>query len=268
MHAHRLTRSEAGASVVDPYDRPMHSRKGHDGAAAEVPGTGAADGADHRNGQFRRSGSRWRFAALLFLLCGLGAAAAIAADGDLLRFADRSNVSGPVAPLIATGAVALLLAAMIPRSVVAAGAGLLFGTWHGAGYVMAGAMLAAVLTFAVGRALGRDFVDTRRRAAVVNRWLDQHGLMGVFVLRLLPIAPFGLVSYAFGATRIRLRTFALATLMGIAPSTLVFATLGANALSPREPAFIVATSAALVLGAGGAAGATILRRRRAGAQGT
>ena len=53
----------------------------------------------------------------------------------------------------------------------------------------------------------------------------------------------------------------MATLLGIAPSTLVFATLGANAL--EKPVLIAATEAAVILGVGGAAGAAILRRRQA-----
>lgn len=131
----------------------------------------------------------------------------------VVALTDRLDAAGRFAPLLVV-VMAVLLAALIPRSGLAAGAGLLFGAWAGAGYVMAGALLGAVLAFAIGRWLGRDFLDARRRAAALNSWLDCRGLLGVFVLRLLPIAPFGLISYAFGATRVRLRTFTAATLLG------------------------------------------------------
>jgi uncharacterized membrane protein YdjX (TVP38/TMEM64 family) len=95
----------------------------------------------------------------------------------------------------------------------------------------------------------------------MNAWLDRRGMIGVLVLRLLPIAPYGLVSYVFGTTRVRATTFMTATLLGIAPSTLVFATLGANAFTPDEPAFVIATTGAMLLAVSGAVGVALLRRR-------
>ena len=99
----------------------------------------------------------------------------------------RAGVLAPVAIVIGTS---LLLAALVPRTVLAAAAGVLFGALPGAVYVMAGAMLGAVLAFEVGRWLGRDFVRGRRRAARLDRFLQRRGLLGVLTLRLLPVAPF------------------------------------------------------------------------------
>lgn len=120
---------------------------------------------------------------------------------------------------------------------------------------------ATVAAFGVGRYLGYDFVASRRHAAALNAFLHRRGLLGVLILRLLPIAPFGLVSYAFGVTAVRPATYLLATVIGIAPSTIVFASLGANALSPGTPAFAGSGAAALALTVLGVVGAHIVRRR-------
>ena len=170
----------------------------------------------------------------------------------------RAGVFAPVAIVVGTS---LLLASLVPRTVLAAAAGVLFGALPGAAYVMAGAMLGAVLAFEVGRWLGRDFVRGRRRAAGLDRFLQRRGLLGVLTLRLLPVAPFGLVSYGFGATAVRRPVYVTGTVLGIAPSTLIFATLGANAMTPASPAFVLSTVAAVVVAAGGLIGGRRLTRR-------
>jgi len=203
----------------------------------------------------------WRFACLVALLLALVAASLTGVLPDSAELSETIQGAGGFAPLLIIGGTALLLAAMIPRSVIAAAAGLVFGVWAGAGHVMLGALISAVAAFGVGRYLGYDFVASRRHAAALNAFLHRRGLLGVLILRLLPIAPFGLVSYAFGVTAVQPSTYLLATVIGIAPSTIVFASLGANALSPGTPAFAGSVAAALALTVLGVVGAHIVRRR-------
>ncbi|HEX8631782.1 MAG TPA: VTT domain-containing protein [Catenuloplanes sp.] len=203
----------------------------------------------------------WRFVCLVALLLALVAAGLAGALPDGAELAGTIRGAGAFAPLLIVGGTAALLAAMIPRSVLAAAAGMAFGLWAGAGYVMLGALISAVAAFAVGRCLGYDFVASRRHAAGLNAFLHRRGLLGVLVLRLLPIAPFGLVSYAFGVTAVPLSRYLLATVIGIAPSTIVFASLGANALSPGTPAFAGSVAAAVALAVLGLVGARVVRRR-------
>jgi uncharacterized membrane protein YdjX (TVP38/TMEM64 family) len=80
-------------------------------------------------------------------------------------------------------------------------------------------------------------------------------------MRLLPVAPFGLVSYAFGTTGVSLRTYLLGTAVGALPSTVIYASLGAAAMAPGSPAFAASVAAAVALGVG-TAGATAVARRR------
>ena len=207
------------------------------------------------------SSGRARFVALLVLV---GALAVSASTGVLPGFgamAGSLTDAGPLAPLAAVAITSMLVSAMVPRSIVAAAAGLLYGAPLGSAYVVTGALLGAMFSFEVGRRLGRDFLRGRRRVATVDRFLSHRGLVGVLALRLLPIAPFGLVSYGFGATAVRRVPFLLATVVGIAPSTIIFATLGANAMRPTSPAFIASTIAAVTFAAAGLAGARVMIRR-------
>lgn len=145
----------------------------------------------------------WRFAALLVLVVALAVAVLSGATPSATTVADLAHRTGAFAPLVIVAGTALLLAAIVPRTALAAAAGLVFGAPQGALYVLTGALLGAVIAFGTGRMLGRDFIRSSVRGATVDRLLERRGLFAVLVLRLLPIAPFGLVSYAAGSHRRR-----------------------------------------------------------------
>jgi uncharacterized membrane protein YdjX (TVP38/TMEM64 family) len=212
-------------------------------------------------GRPARVSGRVRFASLLVLLAALTVSASVGVLPGFGAMTGNPVDAGPLAPLAAVATTSLLVSAMVPRSVVAAAAGLLYGAPLGSAYVIAGAVVGAMFSFEIGRRLGRDFLRERQRIAAVDRFLSQRGLVGVLALRLLPIAPFGLVSYGFGTTAVRRVPFMLATVVGIAPSTVIFATLGANAMRPTSPAFIASMFAAVTFAVAGLASVRMLTRR-------
>ena len=203
-----------------------------------------------------------RMAILGFGIVTLAAGVFVLGVPQPQRLATAMAEMGAAAPLVIVAAVTILLAALVPRSALAAAAGLVLGPWLGSLYVLTGAGLAALLAFAAGRRLGRDFVATRSRLAGVDAWLTTRGAWGVAVLRILPIAPFGLVSYGFGTTGIRLRSYLLGTAAGAAPGTVVYASLGASAMKPGSAWFVASVAAAVVLAVGSIVGSAVVRRRR------
>jgi uncharacterized membrane protein YdjX (TVP38/TMEM64 family) len=207
-----------------------------------------------------------RLALLVVLVSSFAAAVAVSGVPEPAGLAAEVSGLGTAGPVVVVAASAFLLLALVPRSVLAAGAGLVFGPVAGGVYVLAGATLAALAAFAAGRALGRDFVASRDRLAAVDGWLTRRGVVGVALLRILPVAPFGLVSYGFGTTGIRVGSYLAGTAAGAAPSTFVYASLGDSALSPGSPGFLISVAAAALLAAGGAAAAAMLRRREPGSE--
>jgi uncharacterized membrane protein YdjX (TVP38/TMEM64 family) len=169
---------------------------------------------------------------------------------------------GPMGPVIVVTASALLLVVLIPRSILAAGAGLVFGSVAGALYALAASALGALTAFAVGRWLGRDFVASRTSVARLDAWVAGRGAWGVIVVRLLPVAPFGLTSYAFGTSGVSLGAYLIGTAVASVPSTLVYTNLGAAAMRPGSAAFLSSLAAAAVLAMGGVV-TTMMARRRA-----
>jgi uncharacterized membrane protein YdjX (TVP38/TMEM64 family) len=144
------------------------------------------------------------------------------------------GVVGPVAGVLVGAA---LLVALVPRTPVSMACGLLFGAALGALCALAVMAVAAAATFAAGRALGRDFMlrwaqrMAGRRAGraweALDRWIGREGTLAAAAVRAMPLAPYGLVGYAYGASGVRVRHYTLGTLVAGSPSAVTYALLGA-----------------------------------------
>jgi uncharacterized membrane protein YdjX (TVP38/TMEM64 family) len=141
---------------------------------------------------------------------------------------------GATAMVAAIALSVLLLSSLVPRSAISLACGALFGALTGTGCALLAAMLAAAATFAAGRWLGREFVaaKARGRLARLDSWLAGRGLLAVIAVRLLPVAPFGLVGYACGASAVRPRHYLLGTFLASVLPTFSYATIGSAATAP------------------------------------
>ncbi|MDX6742490.1 TVP38/TMEM64 family protein [Actinocorallia sp. A-T 12471] len=185
----------------------------------------------------RRPGVRFALlVAGVIVAAGLSAVALPGRDG----IAEAVDGAGALGPVLAVLGTSLLIMVMFPRTALAFVGGLLFGVGPGMAYVLGGALLGASCAFVVGRLLGREFVDgvlaarpdgwrgrIAARLAKLDGWLGRNGVIGVLTVRFLPIANFGLVSYAFGTSAARYRHFLVGTSIGAVPSTFGYAALGA-----------------------------------------
>ena len=181
-----------------------------------------------------------------------GIVGALAAAGSLLPLRDLPQAVaglGPAGPLAAVTGAALLLAALVPRTAVSLALGALFGAWSGAALAIGAAALGGAATFTAGRALGREYLASRGwvRWERLDAWLRRRGLLAVIVVRLMPLAPFGLVGYAYGATSVRARHYLLGTLIAAIPSAVAYAVIGAAVVAPSRVDAVAFVPAALGL---------------------
>jgi uncharacterized membrane protein YdjX (TVP38/TMEM64 family) len=97
-------------------------------------------------------------------------------------------------------------------------------------YANIAATIGATLAFLVTRYLLRDLVLDRfgPKLEGINRELETRGFNYLLFLRLVPVFPFFLINLAAGLTRLPLRTFFLATMVGIIPGGFVFVNAGAS----------------------------------------
>ncbi len=149
-------------------------------------------------------------------------------DIDSLMLSIRS--SGRVGPLMI---IALMMLAIVfnplPSAPIALASGALYGHGWGTVYVIIGALLGAVTAFSITRYTGYYYVQrlASRGGFSAGRYASQNALMlYVFISRLIPFISFDLVSYAAGLTTLSFWRFALATLVGLVPTSFLLAHFG------------------------------------------
>ncbi|MGH8728830.1 MAG: VTT domain-containing protein [Burkholderiales bacterium] len=134
----------------------------------------------------------------------------------------------PAAPLLVIAAYVIGSIVFFPRTLLTLGTVLAFGPWFGFVYAMLGVLVAAFLTYYVGRLVSRDTV--RRIAGEkinkITNTLRRKGLIAVVAVRMLPIAPFDIVNVVCGATRIKLWHFMVGTFIGMLPGMLAATVFG------------------------------------------
>jgi uncharacterized membrane protein YdjX (TVP38/TMEM64 family) len=128
----------------------------------------------------------------------------------------------PAAPffIIATYLVGGLI--LVPVTLIIAATALSLEPLPSFIYSLLGCVLSAMLTYAIGRIMGRETV--RRLAGPrlnrLNRRLVRRGLITIITLRAVPVAPFSIINMVAGAFHIRLRDLILGTLIGTFPGIL------------------------------------------------
>jgi uncharacterized membrane protein YdjX (TVP38/TMEM64 family) len=128
------------------------------------------------------------------------------------------------APAVYVVAYAVATAFALPGSVLTIVGGAVFGFGWGALLVTIGANVGANAAFALARGLGREGVEKLigSRLQGLDRATATHGFIGLLILRLVPLVPFNALNFGSGLTAMRWRDYALATVIGIVPGTLVY----------------------------------------------
>jgi phosphatidylserine/phosphatidylglycerophosphate/cardiolipin synthase-like enzyme/uncharacterized membrane protein YdjX (TVP38/TMEM64 family) len=130
----------------------------------------------------------------------------------LVAFAVGSIVSFPILVMIGATVIAL-------------------GPWLGFVCAALGTLLAATMTFWLGRTVGRRPLRRwlGRRAQLLERRLERRGIIAVALIRKIPIVPFTLVNMLIGASGVPYRDFIVGTAIGMLPGIAAFAIVGERA---------------------------------------
>ena len=189
---------------------------------------------------------------LLILAVAITAAVVVGLPDVAILRADIA-AAGPAGPAVFVLAYAVATLAPLPKNVLSAVAGLLFGLAAGIALVFVAAMLGALTAFWLGRVLGRGAVErlTGARVARVDELLSRRGVMAVIGVRLVPVVPFTAINYTAGLTAVRLRDYVIGTAVGIVPGTVAYVTLGTYGSGPVSwPVALSATALGLLTIAG------------------
>jgi uncharacterized membrane protein YdjX (TVP38/TMEM64 family) len=108
--------------------------------------------------------------------------------------------------------------------------GYLFGTWLGALLSVIAATVGSIAVFLAARTAFHDLLHARAGAGLarLEEGFRRDSFSYLLFLRLVPIFPFWLVNIVPGLLGMRLDRFTLATLIGIVPGAVVYASVGAG----------------------------------------
>lgn len=142
------------------------------------------------------------------------------------------HASGNWAPIAYVSIYVLATVLVLPSTALNLTGGAIFGTVSGTFWTSVGALLAAVISFALSRTVSRNMLSKRLEGKwqLLDAELRQGGLFYMFAIRLIPIMPYGLVNFAAGLTSISFRDYFLGTTLGTVPSVLPFVMLGSSGM--------------------------------------
>jgi uncharacterized membrane protein YdjX (TVP38/TMEM64 family) len=181
----------------------------------------------------------------LATLLVLGVAVAKLYPGQVEAFAGRAaqaqEALGVIGWLLAAGLQTLIaLCGILPASVGAFAMGVAYGVHTGFLLSGVGTIIGAVLAFLLARGLFRAWAKSwfsrHSRLSRLDDAVCRDGWRLVALMRLSPVMPFAMTSYALGLTSLSLRAYLIGTLASL-PALLGyvamghFARLGAAALS-------------------------------------
>ena len=146
-------------------------------------------------------------------------------DALLLLTQQHFAASLAIAFLVYAGTIAFSIPGGLLLSLTM---GFLFGRWVGTVLVVTAATVGATIVFLAARYI---FADAARKRLGdlgnrINAGFAANAFQYMLFLRLVPLVPFFLVNLASAFTTIPVRTYILATLVGVIPATFVFVNLG------------------------------------------
>jgi uncharacterized membrane protein YdjX (TVP38/TMEM64 family) len=207
-----------------------------------------------------KSGTPWSRIILRVVLVGLALAVFVFAllwvkrSGLMQQALNWIGGLGPWAPVAFIAIYVASVVCLAPASILTFGAGFVFRMTWGSLYVLVAANIAANICFLLGRHLARDWIAHRMEAQPKFRAIDEavarDGWKIAALVRLAPIFPFSVMSYAFGLTRIPFWHYALANITMI-PGTLMYVYFGTVARDltdkPATPPWVKWTVGALTV---------------------
>lgn len=137
---------------------------------------------------------------------------------------------GPLAPLVLTVSVAVLVAVGFPRLLFCVIAGMALGFWSGLLWAQLGTLVGNYALFLMARAGGRDWMHRfLSRRPQLQSTIQQRGALGVILARQVPL-PGLVINLTCALLPIRHADFIVGTIIGQLPQAIPCTLIGAGVL--------------------------------------
>lgn len=138
----------------------------------------------------------------------------------------------------------------VPRLFMGIVAGVMLGAWWGSLFSVVGGTLGAYAGFVLVRFVNSGAVRLRETPAI-GAWMaraERQGWRAVFIVRLIPVLPHSLVNYVFAISKVSTVGYLLGSVLGLIPTSVVYANLGASGRGIAEGTSDYAMLAVWVVG--------------------
>ena len=168
------------------------------------------------------------------------------------RFRDWVNSFGLWGPLVFIGVqIGQVVFSPIPGELTGFLGGYIYGVWVATIYSTVGLTLGSYLAFAVGRWLGRPFVEKLMSRSILEKFdflVKSNGALFAFIFFTIPGFPKDYMCYLLGLSPLSTRTFLIIALLGRIPGTLVLGLQGANLYNERYGLFFALLVGIIIVG--------------------
>ena len=163
-----------------------------------------------------------------------------AIGGNTEELRDEIRDLGAAGVAVLLGLILIHTFVWYPTEIINTAAGFVYGFWGALPIVMAGWVLQGIVAWAIGRRVARPLLERllgRTRFDRAEEMVEEGGVPLLLAVRLIPIFPFSLFSFAMGAAHVPLWRFTWTTAVGYLPITAIFVYLGSrlDSLSITDP---------------------------------
>lgn len=183
--------------------------------------------------------TRARVAIIAVLLAAAAAAAYFLPLAEwTTTLAERARGTGSLGVVLFFAAYVIATVAFLPGSLLTIAAGFAYGPVWGIAIASPASVAGATCAFLLGRTLLRGWAEARAgesaRVRAIDAAVSREGFKIVLLLRLSPIIPFNALNYVLSVSKVPLRTYVLASFLGMLPGTALWVYLGSLAPAAAE----------------------------------
>lgn len=116
----------------------------------------------------------------------------------------------------------------IPCGLLSALGGVIFGPLMGTAFTLIGLTAGSVITFYLARSFGKSWAERTlgHKYDKYEGYVSKDSLYSIFLMRVVPILPFDVVSCIAGMSRTRVDKYILATFIGSLPGVFIYVFFG------------------------------------------
>ena len=155
-----------------------------------------------------------------------------------VALAERARGTGATGVAIFVAAYIVGTILLVPGSILTLALGFAYGPVWGLVIASPASVAAATAAFLLGRTVLRGWAERRignsPRVRALDAAVQRRGFMLVLLLRLSPLIPFDVLNYALSLSGVSLRTFVVASFIGMLPGTALYVYLGSLAPAAAE----------------------------------